>query len=151
MRRKAISELLSVVIIIAIVLAAGSFFFAWTFSLTRTGSVQHSIQIVYSKLSYTTGSGWRVTVVVKNTGTVSTSDVRFTCIGSVQIYDNTLGGWYWRSEGRIVGSLSPGQTYSHTWQIRNIGFGKTYSFRIRVYYTDGAYKEYLISIMAQQG
>jgi len=151
MRRRGVSQLLALVITIAIALSAGAFIFAWTNGLIRTGSVQHEVTVSYARLSYTPGSGWYITVVVKNTGTVSTSDVRLTCTGSVQIYDNTLGSWAWRTEGRIVGGLSPGQSYSHSWQIRNVGIGGTYSFRIRVSFNDNAYKEYLISLRAEQG
>jgi len=149
-RKKAVSELMAIVIILAIVLAVGGFIFAWTFGLVRTGASQHEIQVVYSRMTYTTGSGWRITVVVKNIGTVTASDIRLTCTAGVDIYDNTLGGWAWRGEGRIASGLKPGQSYSHTWQVRDVSIGKTYSFRIRCWFSDGAYKEYMISVVAEQ-
>jgi len=151
MRRNGVSQLLAIVITIAIALSAGAFIFAWANSLIRTGSVQHEVTVSYARLSYTPGSGWYITVVVKNTGTTSTSDVRLRCTFGAALWDNTLGRWAWRSEGRIVGSLSPGQSYSHSWRIRYVGIGGTYSFIIRVWFNDGAYKEYLISLRAEQG
>jgi hypothetical protein len=150
-RRNAVSELMAIVIVIAIVLSVGAFIFAWVTGLIKTGSVEHEAQITFARLSWTAGSGWYLTVVIKNTGTVSISDSRITStIGSI-FWDNTLGGWRWRGEGRISGGLTPGQSNSHSWQVRYVTIGRTYSFRIRVWFTDGAYKEYLINVRAEQG
>ncbi len=150
-RRNGVSELMAIVIIIAIVLSVGAFLFAWTVGLIKTGSVQHEAQITFARLSWTQGSGWYITIVIKNIGSVSISDSRLTSTIGAILYDNTLGSWAWRVEGRISGTLTPGQSNSHSWLVKNVNIGKTYSFRIRVWFTDGAYKEYLINVRAEQG
>jgi len=145
--RRGVSELVATIVIVAIVLAAGAFVFAWTHGLIRFQSTQHEIQVVQAKLSYTTGSGWYITVDVKNVGSVTVSEVKLSCLGSVQIYD----GGSWVSEATIGTNLAPGQAKGKSWQIRNVSLGSSYSFRVRVWFSDGAYKEYLITLGAGQG
>jgi len=136
--RKAVSELMAIVIILAIVLAVGGFIFAWTFGLIRTGAAQAEVQVEYARLLYTTGSGWLFTISVKNTGTVSTSDVRFYIIGL-------------RGDTRIAWTIPPGGTSGGTWGTSSAAIGKTYTVILMVWFKDGSYKEYQVNVVAEQG
>lgn len=137
-KRRGVSELMAIVIVVAIVLAAGTIIFAWTFGLVRTGSSQAEVQVEYARLMYTTGSGWLFTISVKNTGTVSTSDVRFWIAGL-------------RGDTRIAWTIEPGKTSGGTWGTSSAVIGRAYTVFLMVWFQDGSYKEYQFTVVAEQG
>lgn len=137
-QRRGISPLLAIIITVAVALSVGAFIFAWSFGLMRTGSSQAEVQVEHARLLYTTGNGWCFTIAVKNTGTISTSDVRFYIIG-------------YRGDTRITYTIDPGKTSSGTWCGGSAVIGRTYTLILEVSFKDGSYKEYQVTIVAEQG
>ncbi len=138
LRRKGVSELMAIVIVIAITLAAGAIIFTWTFGLVRTGSSQAEVQVEYARLMYTTGSGWLFTISVKNTGTISTTSVKFSIPGL-------------RGDTTIASNIQPGNTAGGTWGTNNAAVGRAYTIFLKISFQDGSYKEYQFTVIAEQG
>jgi len=136
--RKGISNLLAVVITISIALAAGAFLFAWSIGWLQTSAPQTEVQVEYARLVYTSGSGWKFTINVKNTGTVSTSDVK--------VYIPGLLG-----EQTLASTIEPGETSGGTWSTGAATVGKSYTVFLKVTFQDGSYKEYQFTVVAEQG
>ena len=137
-RRRGISPLLAIVITVAVALSVGAFIFAWSFGLMRTGSSQAEVQVEYARLMYTPGGGWLFTISVKNTGRVSTSDVRFYIPGL-------------KGDTRICWALDPGKTSGGTWGTNSAVIGRSYTVFLHVWFKDGSYKEYQFTVVAEQG
>jgi len=137
-KRRGVSELIALVIAIAITLSAGVIIYAWTNGLIRIGASQAEIQVEYARLMYTPSSGWLFTISIKNTGRVSTSDVRFNIPGL-------------RGDTRICWTLDPGKTSGGTWSTSSAVIGRTYTVFLTVWFKDGSYKEYQFTVVAEQG
>lgn len=146
------SELLAIVTLIGIVIAVAAFIATWIGGMVTSQTVKHELSVEYARLLYTPGANaWYLTVTVKNTGTAQIREVRVNTLGSFKVYDNTLGGWAWRTEGRVAGTLNPGHTASHTWQVNSATVGRAYILIFKVWWTDGSYKEYSVSVLAEHG
>ncbi len=100
-RRKSISEMLGVIILLALVVVAGAFVYTVFFGRANTLANSPSIEIESASIQ-----GGVLTITVKNTGTTALSGI------TVSIY--SPGSSSAAASGSISGTLSPGATGSGT-------------------------------------
>ena len=145
-KRRGVSQLLAVIITIAIVIAMGVGLFVWTGHLFTSSSSVQEITVTDASLIVDSSGSGALSVTVRNTGTVSISSLsvaNVTDIGNQKInLDFGLS-----SPSNL---LAPGRSVSTSGTVTGATVGSSYIFQVTASFVDGSSKTFTFAVVAQE-
>ncbi len=145
-KRRGVSQLLAVIITIAIVIAMGVGLFVWTGHLFTSSSSVQEITVTDASLIVDSSGSGALSVTVRNTGTVSISGLSVANITPI----NSTGVSLDFGVSSPSNLLAPGRSASASGTITNAAVGNSYIFKVTATFVDGSSKTFTFAVVAQE-
>ncbi|PSN86830.1 hypothetical protein B9Q03_11510 [Candidatus Marsarchaeota G2 archaeon OSP_D] len=133
-RRKAISNVVSTILLVAIAIVAVTIVFGVVIPMIRHSAPSASIQITQADISGATGV---ITVTAQNTGSLAATGVTVNIIGPGGNSVASISGASCTPSISTTTTLGPGQSVTCTATSSSIQSGVTYSIQVIMSYTNG--------------